>query len=204
MRGIHRLFFSSPSHHLSNLSSPVVHRRLRNVYFFENTGIYGTIRLTPMTSQENFMKTIFSMLICITLFLGTSLRIVSAQPRPPQGSASDTTKYTIGNCINSFSMDRIEKTRAGYQYWFADKDLAGGKTLKMSVVVPHSATHPPHIHPEDEFFFVLEGTAEFYLKGTWTAAGPYTSFYCPSNVEHGIRNAGDTILKYLVLKKYEN
>jgi quercetin dioxygenase-like cupin family protein len=32
---------------------------------------------------------------------------------------------------------------------------------------------------------------------------PYTSLYCPSNVEHGIRNAGDTELKYLVIKKYE-
>jgi quercetin dioxygenase-like cupin family protein len=100
-------------------------------------------------------------------------------------------------------MDKIEKTKVGYQYWFADKDLADGKTLKMSVVSPHSATHPPHVHSEDEFFFVLEGRAEFYLKGKWTPAGPYTSFYCPSNIEHGIRNAGDMELKYLVVKKYE-
>ena len=33
-------------------------------------------------------------------------------------------------------------------------------------------------------------------------AWSYTSFYCPSNVEHGIRNTGDTELKYLVIKKY--
>jgi F420-0:gamma-glutamyl ligase-like protein len=29
-----------------------------------------------------------------------------------------------------------------------------------------------------------------------------TLFYCPSWHEHGIRNVGDTELKYLVLKKY--
>ena len=73
----------------------------------------------------------------------------------------------------------------------------------MSVVAPHSATHPPHIHREDEFFFILEGKAELYLKGKWTPAEPYTSFYCPSGVEHGIRNAGDIELKYLVIKQYD-
>jgi oxalate decarboxylase/phosphoglucose isomerase-like protein (cupin superfamily) len=30
-----------------------------------------------------------------------------------------------------------------------------------------------------------------------------TSFYCPSFSEHGIRNVGDTELKYLVIKKYD-
>jgi mannose-6-phosphate isomerase-like protein (cupin superfamily) len=111
--------------------------------------------------------------------------------------------YTIDNCVNEFTASRIESTKVGYQYWFADKDFIDGRTLKMSVVAPHEATHPPHRHPEDEFFFVLEGRAEFYLDGKKKVAGPYTSFYCPSNSEHGIRNVGDVVLKYLVIKKYE-
>ena len=77
-----------------------------------------------------------------------------------------------------------------------------GKTLKLSVVKPHAATHEPHTHTEDEFFFVLEGTAEFHLDGETATGGPMTSFYCPSGVKHGIRNIGDTELKYLVIKKY--
>ena len=101
-------------------------------------------------------------------------------------------------------MDDIVKTKAGYQYWFVKKDFLDGRTLKLSVVEPHEATHPPHHHPEDEFFFVLEGTAEFYLDGKTVISGPYTSFYCPPNSEHGIRNVGDTELKYLVIKKYQN
>ena len=125
---------------------------------------------------------------------------MSAQTQDPP---ADSTKYTIENCINTFSRDKIEKTAVGYQYWFADTSFADRKTLKMSVVAPHKATHPPHKHKEDEFFFVLEGKAEFYLKGKWMPVEPYTSLYCPSWVEHGIRNAGDTELKYLVIKKYE-
>jgi quercetin dioxygenase-like cupin family protein len=128
---------------------------------------------------------------------------VAGQTIPLESRKADTTKYTIDNCLNEFSKDKIEKTEAGYQYWFVNKDLADGKTLKMSVVKPHSATHAPHSHVEEEFFFVLEGKIEFYLNGQRKVVGPYTSLYCPPNVEHGIRNVGNTEAKYLVVKKYE-
>lgn len=112
-------------------------------------------------------------------------------------------KWTIENCVNHFSPEKAISTNAGYQYWFADKEFLDGETLKMSVVAPGKATHPPHTHTEDEFFFVLEGTAKFYLNGDSIVSGQYTSFYCPSMVEHGIANAGETELKYLVVKTYE-
>lgn len=111
-------------------------------------------------------------------------------------------EFTIENCVNQLTMDKTVKTKVGYQYWFADKDFIDGRTLKMSVVAPHQATHPPHAHEVDEFFFVLEGTAKFHLEGETVEAGPYTSFYCPPGIPHGISNAGDTELKYLVIKKY--
>ena len=105
--------------------------------------------------------------------------------------------------INSFAMDRVEKSDAGYVYWFFDKQFTGnGKTLKLSVVRPHEASHPHHHHVEDEFWFVLEGKAEFYIDGKTRIVGPNTGVYAPSNVEHGIKNAGDTELKYLVIKQY--
>ena len=115
----------------------------------------------------------------------------------------DSTNYSIEDCVNEFTMEGTEKTKVGYQYWFADKNFLDGRTIKLSVVAPHSATHPPHKHSEDEFFFVLEGHAEFFLDGKTKVVGPFTSLYCPSNVEHGIRNVGETQLKYLVIKKYE-
>jgi mannose-6-phosphate isomerase-like protein (cupin superfamily) len=115
----------------------------------------------------------------------------------------DSTNYSIKNCVNEFNMDSIEHTKVGYQYWFADKNFLDGRTIKLSVVAPNSATHPPHTHSEDEFFFVLKGTAEFFLNGETMTAGPMTSFYCPSFSEHGIKNVGEDELKYLVIKKYE-
>lgn len=118
------------------------------------------------------------------------------------GAVPADTRYSIENVVNSFDESKIEPTDVGYQYWFADTSFADGKTLKLSVVKPHVATHEPHVHEEDEFFFVLEGTAEFYLDGETRIGGPMTSFYCPTGSKHGIRNIGDTELKYLVIKKY--
>ena len=110
--------------------------------------------------------------------------------------------YSIENVVNSFDESRVKPTKVGYQYWFVDKAFADGKTLKLSVVNPNAATHAPHTHEEDEFFFVLEGTAEFHLEGETRTGGPMTSFYCPPGMKHGIRNVGDTELKYLVIKTY--
>lgn len=132
--------------------------------------------------------------------------IITATPAFAQSEAAgkpDTAQAQIGNYVNAFRMDAVEKTAVGYQYWFVGKEVADGKTLKMSVVKPHSATHAPHVHAEEEFFFVLEGTVELYLNGQREVVGPYSSFYCPPNSEHGIRNVGDTEAKYLVMKKYE-
>lgn len=131
-----------------------------------------------------------------SLIAALLVSIASAAP------AEDKPRYTIENTVNTFNMQGIEKTKVGYQYWFADKSLANGKTLKLSVVKPGAATHPPHIHTEDEFFFILEGTAEFHLDGKTITGGPMTSFYCPTGIKHGIRNVGDTELKYLVIKEY--
>ena len=111
-------------------------------------------------------------------------------------------KFTIENCVNEFTMEKAIKAKTGYRYWFVDKDFIDGRTLKLSVVAPNQATHDPHVHDEDEFFFILEGKAKFHLDGKEKIVGPYTSLYCPANMAHGISNAGDTELKYLVIKKY--
>ena len=109
----------------------------------------------------------------------------------------------IDSCVNTFNHARVEPTKAGYQYWFADRTFLDGRTIKLSVVAPGNATHAPHSHAEDEFFFVLDGRAEFFMNGERRTAGPMTSLYCPPHSDHGIRNAGADTLRYLVIKKYE-
>ena len=116
-------------------------------------------------------------------------------------TAQDPINYTIENCVNEFDLSKAKKTNSGYQYWFADKKFTEENTLKMSIVEPGKSTHAPHRHPEEEFFYILEGKASFYLNGKTVEVGANTSLYCPPNSEHGISNAGDKNLKYLVIKK---
>jgi mannose-6-phosphate isomerase-like protein (cupin superfamily) len=121
-----------------------------------------------------------------------------------QSKVNPTAGYTIENCVNEFSVGRVKKSEAGWQFWFVDKNFADGYTLKMSAVAPHSATHAPHVHAGHEIFYIVEGTAEFILGEKTKTVGPNTSLYCPPNIPHGIRNSGATELRYLVIKQYEN
>ncbi|MET3028729.1 cupin domain-containing protein [Flavobacterium sp. UW10123] len=133
--------------------------------------------------------------------LKTTIAVLFFQQTFSQETKKETPQYTIENCVNHFDINKATKTKVGYQYWFANKDFTQENTLKMSIVEPGKSTHVPHHHPEEEFFYILEGTAEFFLDGKTVTAGPNTSFYCPPNAEHGISNAGKTDLKYLVIKK---
>ncbi|HQK39911.1 MAG TPA: cupin domain-containing protein [Flavobacterium alvei] len=140
-----------------------------------------------------------------TTLIKVLILILTAQKSIAQYSKTATTltdsKYTIENCVNQFELEKATKTKVGYQYWFADKNFTLENTLKMSIVEPGKSTHAPHHHIEEEFFYILEGSASFFLDGKTVVVGPNTSLYCPSNVEHGISNAGQTELKYLVIKK---
>jgi quercetin dioxygenase-like cupin family protein len=131
------------------------------------------------------------------------LVLISSAQEAAKKSTPTGSKFTIDNCINRFDMEKTVKTSVGYQYWFIDQNfLEDGQTVKMSVVGPNQATHAAHKHPGDEIFYVLEGTAKFFLDGKTTTGGPNTTFYCPVGSEHGISNAGNTTLKYLVIRKY--
>lgn len=111
--------------------------------------------------------------------------------------------YNLENCLHLFDPAKSVKSSTGYQHWFVEKNfLEDGLTVKMSVVGPSQAIHPPHRHSDDEIFFILQGTARFFLNGETTTGSAYSSFYCPPDSEHGISNAGSDTLKYLVIRKY--
>jgi quercetin dioxygenase-like cupin family protein len=130
--------------------------------------------------------------------LGTGMLLGGAVARAVPAAPA----YSIENAVKSFAPGSVDKTKAGYQYWFFDKDFAQGRTIKLSVVGPHLASHPPHEHEGHEFFFVLEGQAEFFLDGRTRTVGPLTALYAAPHALHGIKNAGNGELKYLVIKDY--
>ncbi|MBI1389790.1 MAG: cupin domain-containing protein [bacterium] len=115
-------------------------------------------------------------------------------------SASAEGTYTIETCLQTLNRESAETTTNGWMFWFVKRDFSDGLNLKMSQVNAHSAIHGAHKHPEKEIYYILDGEAEFTLDGVSRTVGKDSAMYCPPNVMHGIHNAGDGPLRYLVIK----
>lgn len=113
---------------------------------------------------------------------------------------ADKPAYSIANCVSEFSTERVQKTDKGWTFWFVPSSLSKELTFKMTEVSAHSANHPPHAHPGEEIIFVFEGKVEFTLSGESKAVGPNSSLYCPPGIPHGIRNVGDTPIRYAIIR----
>ena len=79
----------------------------------------------------------------------------------------------------------------GHIYWLKAQsdDCFAFETLD-----PPGTFVPPHVHPtQDEFIYMLEGTFDLYLDGSWTKAGPGALVRMPRGIAHGYYNRGDEI-----------
>jgi len=74
-----------------------------------------------------------------------------------------------------------------------------GRYSMFTTVTQPGGGPPPHRHMnEDEWFLVLEGSAEFFKDGAWNAVSVGTVVYTPRGVVHSFRNAGDSPLRMLL------
>lgn len=110
-------------------------------------------------------------------------------------TTKESVNYTIENFVNEFDLSKAKKQIQAINIGLLTKNSRRINKLKMRIVEPGKSTHAPHRHPEEEFFYILEGKAAFYLNGKTVEVGPNSSLYCPPNSEHGISNAGDKDLK---------
>lgn len=60
------------------------------------------------------------------------------------------------------------------------------------------ASHPPHIHPQEEMIILREGRLNVHIDGVDTAIGPGSVFFFASNDPHAVQNIGDTPATYFV------
>jgi mannose-6-phosphate isomerase-like protein (cupin superfamily) len=98
----------------------------------------------------------------------------------------DLTPRAEGN--NRFWPVLDGETHSGYHIELHETELAGG-----------GAPHPPHRHVHEEIFMIRQGEVDVMIASQTTRLGPGSVAYIASNVEHGIRNAGDTKARYFVL-----
>ena len=85
--------------------------------------------------------------------------------------------------------DDVTWSILGHTYWLkAESD----DCFVFETLDPPGTFVPPHIHPtQDEFIYMLEGTFDLYLDGSWTKAGPGTLVRMPRGIPHGYFNKSD-------------
>jgi len=139
-------------------------------------------------------------LINVFLFFGI-VQWTSIFAQNTEVITTDTSTFSIDNCLNEFDSTSRVIENSGWHYFFTDKAKQNGWSIKMSYVNPGTFRHGTHKHTGDEIVFVLEGSAEITIGNRTKIVGPNTSVYFPKGSVHGLKNSGDTTLKYLVIKK---
>lgn len=141
-----------------------------------------------------------TIIILLVFAVGAGTGYLSFAAATAKGGTGEPV-YSIANCVSEFSEARAKETKKGWEFWFVRSSLSnGGLEMKMTEVSAQSANHPAHVHPGEEIIFVFEGKVEFTLAGESKVVGPNSSLYCPPGVSHGIRNVGDTPIRYAIIK----
>ena len=85
-------------------------------------------------------------------------------------------------------------------YFDGPTELLKAMTTGSVVLLPGEQPHPPHLHPEEEFMLVTEGTGEIFVDGTTHQVGSGAMMYCAANKLHGIKNTGSEPMTFFYHK----
>ena len=71
--------------------------------------------------------------------------------------------------------------------------------MHITTLKPHTASHPPHTHPNEELVIVKEGTLRAHVNGVEIEVGPGSVLFFASMQPHAVQNTGDTPATYHVI-----
>jgi mannose-6-phosphate isomerase-like protein (cupin superfamily) len=71
-------------------------------------------------------------------------------------------------------------------------ETAGRYSISEWWLDPHTQGPGAHSHPEDDVFYVLEGTMSFLVRDEWVDAPAGSFVLVPGFVTHDFENRGDT------------
>jgi len=102
--------------------------------------------------------------------------INSAQRPPVVLGPGEGRAYPMGRLSAVFKADGSESAgRYSISEWWLD---------------PHTKGPGPHRHPEDDVFYVLEGTMSVFVDGHWSEASAGSFVLVPGQVTHDFENRG--------------
>lgn len=70
-------------------------------------------------------------------------------------------------------------------------ETAGAYSVSEWWLEPNTTGPGAHAHPEDDVFFVIEGTMSFLVGGAWIDAAPGSVVLVPGGATHDFENRSD-------------
>jgi quercetin dioxygenase-like cupin family protein len=71
--------------------------------------------------------------------------------------------------------------------------------MHITTLNPHTASHPPHTHPNEEMVIVKEGTLQAHVNGKEIVVNAGGVLFYASMQPHAVQNIGDTPATYYVI-----
>jgi len=101
--------------------------------------------------------------------------------------------YPMGRIAAVFKADESEsESRYSISEWWLE---------------PHTQGPGPHSHPEDDIFYVIEGTMSVLVGEVWTHATRGSFILVPGGVTHDFENRGETragVLNFSIPGSFES
>jgi quercetin dioxygenase-like cupin family protein len=71
--------------------------------------------------------------------------------------------------------------------------------MHITTLNPHTASHQPHTHPNEEMVIVKEGTLQAHVNGKEIVVPAGSVLFFASMQPHAVQNIGDTAATYYVI-----
>lgn len=121
---------------------------------------------------------------------------------PKEGASALAVPGKLVSRVFDWQKLEVEPTKTGERRAVVDSPTTTLANFECHVTTLQAgvAAHAAHRHPDEEIILVKEGTLDVTINGVTTRAGAGSIFFYGSNDEHGMRNAGDTMASYYVIR----
>ena len=132
-------------------------------------------------------------LVTAVIAAGITLACVSMAAQEP-GKLLDSTAWRWQDL-------QAKKTDVGERREVVQQPTRTLDELEMHITTlnPHTASHKPHTHPNEEMVIVREGTLQAHVNGKEVVVGPGSVLFFASMQPHAVQNIGDAPATYYVI-----
>ncbi|HTU64662.1 MAG TPA: cupin domain-containing protein [Steroidobacteraceae bacterium] len=116
-------------------------------------------------------------------------------------SFADEAKSLLDSTAWQWQDLAVKKTEQGERRNVVTQPTRTLAELEMHITTlnPHTASHPPHTHPNEEMVILKEGTLQAHVNGKEVVVPVGGILFFASMQPHAVQNIGDTPATYYVI-----